>query len=492
MTRILLIQPPWQRFFGNRVQTPPIALNHVASHVKEKMPHVSVDVYNADFTNKHLSIVNSYSYCKHHSDYVERLNASGDVIWRQVRAVISDFKPDIVGISAMTSSYISALRVSAIVKEINPKTIVVFGGKHPTALPAQTLSNQSVDFVVIGDGEETFVDLILNWECPEKVPGIAYRDLEGGVIINAARPAIYDINSLPLPVFDSAITRYGYEDKKNAGISTWSLVAARGCPFQCVYCASDKKIRYRSPEHVMCEVRIIKDRYGITRFCFEDDSFTLDKGRALELCRLLKKSGVKWICNTRVDLITKELVGVMKESGCESVAIGIETGSPKTMRLINKKIDYDRIEWAIREFKKNGIFVTGYFIIGFPWENIFDMQQTMALIKRLPVDDFQLNIATPLPGTKMFEELVAAEKINIEKEDWSRYHQGSLWMNFSEYPDHEWLAMMRGFLKEADFLYKKRLIGKTLRMFFSNPVLVTKKIANKLITTGRYYFHKIL
>ncbi|GJQ50988.1 MAG: B12-binding domain-containing radical SAM protein [Candidatus Kuenenia stuttgartiensis] len=416
-----------------------------------------------------------------HEEYVKRLKNLDDVVWQEVKRVLSDFNPDVLGVSSMTASYVSALNVSIIAKQINPKVVIVFGGKHPTALPKNTLKNKSIDYVVIGEGEETFRELLLHLGKPENVQGIAYRNSRGEVLVTPQRPYIADINKLPIPIFESSINRYDFENKNTSGAYTWSIISARGCPFQCIYCSSDKIIRYRSIESVTEEINFVKQKFGINQFCFEDDSFSMQRTRALELCNRLKCENIKWQCNTRVDLIDKDVVSAMKRSGCVEVAIGIETGSLKTLERIRKKINYEKVSQAIKLFKKSGILVKAYFMIGFPWENREDMEQTLKLIHILPIDDFQLNIATPLPGTQMFQELVDSGKINPDCEDWSRYQQGSFYMNFSQYSDAEWEKMLFEFIDNAYKLYKKRLFWKILKMLLRDPIKIITKIKSKLI-----------
>jgi len=175
------------------------------------------------------------------------------------------------------------------------------------------------------------------------------------------------------------------------------------------------------------------------------------------------------------------LVSTMKESGCVSVSLGIETGSPKTLEIIKKKINYEIISEALKIFKKYGILCRGYFMIGFPWEYWEDMKQTLNLIQKLPIDGFQLNIATPLPGTQMFQSLVDSGKINITNEDWSRYQQGSPYMNFSSIPDDEWKKMILEFVRQASKIEKRRMMKKILKMFLLDPVFVIETIKNRLL-----------
>jgi anaerobic magnesium-protoporphyrin IX monomethyl ester cyclase len=330
--KILLIHPPWLRFFNNGLSSPPLALNGLASYIKRELPHHDIDIYNADHITRLPPVFYNYFYTVRHEEYVRRLKDLNDSVWREVRGVIADFNPDVLGIGSMTASYVSAVTVSRIAKQINSNVIVVLGGKHPSALPEDTLRNGSVDFVVIGEGEETFKELLLNLKRPEVVQGIAYRNPEGKVLMTSSRSNRDDINTLPFPIFESSINRYSFQKKRALKSFAWGMISARGCPFRCIYCASDKTIRYRSPENVVEEIMMVKEKYGINYFDFEDDSFSLHRNRTLSLCNYLRNQNVKWTCITRVDLIDESLVSVMKESGCISYRLVLKRVLPRALR----------------------------------------------------------------------------------------------------------------------------------------------------------------
>ncbi len=478
--KALLIHPPWLRFFGGSLSIAPMALNYIAAYIRSKLPLVDIDVYNADHSDTLDPLFSSHSYAQLHPVYLRRLHDFNDPVWEEVRQTITAFNPDIIGISAMTASYPAALNVSKIAKNCKPDIRVVMGGKHPSALPEATLQNKSVDIVVIGEGEETFEELLLNSHKPEQISGIAFKDSRGNVAWTKARSYIENINTLPLPIFKSSINTYDFEKGIKLASYKWRIIGARGCPFKCIYCASDKKIRFRSPENILQEIAHVKKHYGIRSFRFEDDSFSLKRDRAFRLCELLQAENVKWECNTRVDLIDAALAAAMKKSGCNLVWIGVETGSAATARIINKHISLEMVARAIELFKQNHIMVCGYFMIGFPWEKEADMEQTLAVIKKLPFDDFELNLTTPLPGTALFENLVAEGKINIASEDWSRYHQGSPDMNFSQYPDAKWQKIVFKLTRQAARLHQKRMLIKTFRLFLQNPLVTTKRVINRL------------
>jgi len=479
--KILLIHPPWMRFFGSTLIAPPVALNYLAVYIQKHLPEHEIEIYNADFAPDQVPTLSNYLFTEKHEQYVRRLTDPQDPIWAEIERVIAEYRPDVVGISSMTASYISAVMVSRIAKKVNSSIITIMGGKHPTALPAETAANESVDFVVIGEGEETLRELLENVQNPDAIRGIAFKDRAGAVRITEPRPYIRDINTLPLPIFESSLQKYSFQNTDNPAIYTWIMVSARGCPFQCLYCASDKIVRFRSPESVGDEVRQVKQKYGITRFCFEDDSFSLNKERLLKLCAVLKTENVTWICNTRVDLLDESIVSAMKQAGCVGVAIGIETGSEKTLIAISKKITLARVREAISLLRRHHLLVTGYFMVGFPWETHAEMKKTINLMRTIPLDLFYLSIVTPLPGTPLFQSLRDSGKIVLPNLDWKRFHQGSPFMNFSDtMGDAEWEKTIREMVGHAFRMHRKKYFFATLRKFCQEPGAVFRKIRDRL------------
>lgn len=483
--KVLLIHPPWLRFFGSCLASPPIALNYIAASVRQKMPEIEIDVYNADYATGLVPSIANDLFTSGHAEYRRRLFDLQDPIWSNIREIIRQHNPDLIGISSMTATFPAACQLVKICREIRPDIKIVLGGRHPSALPELSLKQSGADFVVIGDGEETFCELIRNLKNPQCVDGIAFRSNADSIITNNPRTKNSQIDSFPIPVVESGLSRYGFEEGHAGDIFTWSLLSARGCPFQCVYCATDHQVRFRSLENVMTEIRTVKAKYGITHFCFEDDTFSLKRDRMEQMCHALAAERVKWTCVTRVDTLDDSLVRLMKESGCMQTYIGIETGSPKTLKAIRKNLEIAQVENALRLFKKYNLLVMGFFIIGFHWETALDMQQTVDLIRRLPLDYFQLNIATPLPGTALYRDLVTSGKLKPEKVDWSELHQGSLHMNFSEIPQPTWEKMLLHFQKKALLILKKRYLKTMFRKFLDDPMVILKKIIGRVRTNPR-------
>ena len=477
--KILLVQPPWQRFFGNAIQSAPIALRYLGAYLRREIPAIEVDIYNADFSPISVPTITGYSVSKKHQHYLTQLNDLETPLWQEVREKIKAFKPSVVGISAMTASYCSALNVCKIVKTIDRSIIVVMGGKHPSALPTQVLRNHDVDFVVIGEGEETLKELILKHNRPSSIQGLAYRNSNGEIFVNPPRNYL-DINNLPLPLFDSSLDHYPYEKKSNTAPAEWIITSARGCPFQCIYCASEKKVRFRSAKNIEREILEVKRRYKIDHFSFTDDTIFINKKMSLELCKMLQEHNIRWSGNVRVDQVDDNLVHAMKTSGCFLVSVGIESASAETLKRIKKKISLEQVLPAIKLFRKHGILVNAYFMIGFPWETEIEMNATLKFIKSLPISGYQLNVVTPLPGTELFDELVAKERIIINELDWSRFHQASLYMNYSDMPDDLWKKKIQQILYKSSRYQKQLIAKKIIRYLLKDPLFTLKRIVTTL------------
>ena len=470
--RILLINPPWLRFFGGSTNRPHLSLSHIASYVASMTDH-EVDLYDADFDEKKIeNRLWPISFFSGHENYVKRVNDADDVIWMEIAQAIEDFLPDVVGISSMTATYASTLQIAKVTKRVAPRCRVVLGGKHPSETSELVLENRDVDYVVIGEGEETIVELLDNLDSPEKVRGIAFRENDK-IVRNVARNFIKKLDELPIPVFDSKITVYPFE-KHPSPNQVWTMIGARGCPFKCTYCAAERKVRARSFEHITKEIKYVREKYGITWFDFVDDSFSFNAKRVQDACNYLEPLDVSWTCNTRVDLLDESIVKSMKNAGCKSIAVGIESASPTTLKKIRKKINLEQMDAGVRLLQKNGIDVHGYFIIGFEWETSSDMFATYEYAKKLKLNECEINVATPLPGTELYNDLIASGKLVPSDVDWSRFHQGSSDMNFSDVPDKEWAQTIFSILTKVTNYGKSRLWLRRLEYFVSPKDLVSR------------------
>ncbi|MEI8248479.1 MAG: radical SAM protein [Lentisphaerota bacterium] len=477
--KVLFINPPWRRFFGASAACPPMGLCHIAAYLKSHRPGLELALYDADLEPAADRYYRQEQFSTKHLDYVARVSNPDDPLWQEVLEFIKKFSPDVIGISVMTATFTSGLAVARLAKIAAPGCKVVMGGKHATALPEHVLKNGNVDYVAVGEGELTFTDLLDNINSPEKVPGIYYRNESGKPVFTGQRKFIENLSELPLPIFLADNAKYDFQDPAKASSCTWELIGARGCPYKCSFCATEHQVRTRSVEHILKEMEYVNRNFGISHFRFQDDSFSFSKQRALNICAALKATGFTWECNTRVDLLDDEIVNLMKTCNCKSVSIGIESASKATLERIHKKIDPDAVSRAVALLKKYEMKIHGYFMIGFPWENYKAMKNTLNFSRKLKLDSCEINFVVPLPGTELFAELVAAGKINTDQLDWTRFQQASYYMNFSDYPDKKWTAMLKAIQKNIDREPKVRQFKHRLRYLWQPRALV-KKIYQKI------------
>jgi anaerobic magnesium-protoporphyrin IX monomethyl ester cyclase len=328
---------------------------------------------------------------------------------------------DMVAISSMTGCFNNAIRLAGIAKQYG--AFVVMGGFHPTALPEDVLSHSCVDAVVIGEGEETFRELVMKGPS-EEVAGIAYRQ-NGGIVRTAPRAIITDINSIAFPRRDLRPARYG---EKGSDYSIDTVYTSRGCPWSCSFCANDtmhKKWRGRSPENVVEEISLIHDPKKKKLLKIWDANFLTNIGRAETICDMMIERGLtnfRIVIETRAkDIIRAEgILQKLHRIGLSKVGLGIESPNTKTLELMNKKNMLDDVERAISLVQKHHIGAEGYFIIGHYTETVEDTMVYPKFAKGLGLRQALFMSMTPYPGTRIFEEYKAEG--NITSFDWDLYN----------------------------------------------------------------------
>ncbi len=326
--------------------------------------------------------------------------------WDEVR------KADLVGISSITSTALRAYEVASRVKAFGKP--VVMGGPHVTFLPEEAL--KYCDFVVRGEGEETFPELIeaIEGKRPlEKVRGVSYKIKEKAVN-NPLRPLITNLDELPRP--DLSLI------EGNEKIKVAPIMASRGCPYNCSFCSVTKMFgrayRVRSVENVLKELKEIKQKAVF----FYDDNFTQNRKRLYEFCQAIIESGVKkiWSAQTRIDIADDfNLLKLLRKSGCSLFHIGFESINPETLKLYRKKLDPRGYLEAIKKIKKAGIDIHGMFVLGSDADTVQSIRETVKFAKKAHLFSAQFLILTPLPGTPFFAELEKREQIFTK--DWSLY-----------------------------------------------------------------------
>jgi len=314
---------------------------------------------------------------------------------------------DFVGITVLSAFFKRCVEVIKRIKKAG-NIPVITGGAHATAMPLSLLEN-GVDFVVLGEGEETIVELInvlLNKQSLDidKVKGIAFLR-NGEMIITQKRPFIENLDDFPMPARHLLpMNKYKTSEARTYRNPSHSMVVSRGCKGNCTFCFKGSfgvEFRCYGPERIVNEMFLLRDEYNAREIAFLDDSFTTDRENVMSVCNLLieKKLNVPWSCEARIDTIDEEMLQMMKRAGCEFIAYGIESGSDRILRSINKRIDTKTITDIIRKTQDVGISIRGYFMLGFIDETEKEMYQTIKFAIMLNIDIATFSLLIPFPGT---------------------------------------------------------------------------------------------
>ena len=320
-------------------------------------------------------------------------------------ADLKEIQPNYLVANIATPTFKSDMMAVQLAKEIVPSICTIVKGAPFLTYNTNTIyENPFIDYVIMGEAELTLKD-ILDGVPDNEILGICYRE-NFQPVKNDKRPFIDNLDILPFParhLVDNSIYRRPDNGKVQAVVKV-----ARGCPFHCFFClatpVSGAKVRTRSPENIVAELKVCVEKYNIKNFLFWSDIFNFDREWTLELCQKIIESGLKitWSSNTRADTMDEEMARMMYKSGCRLVSIGVESGSQKMLDNIGKKITLDDIRNTVKILKKNKIKIYNYFVIGLPWETEETVEETIKFAIELDSNFISFYTATPLPGTKYF------------------------------------------------------------------------------------------
>lgn len=344
--------------------------------------------------------------------------------YESFRDRIAQIPSDIVGVTATTLLYKSAMKLITIAKQVHPQAFTVLGGSHGTFWDENALNEYpSLDIVVRREGEQTFIELLDKLQTQSSlsnVLGITYRNGDK-IAHNADRPFLQDLDSLPFPAHDLL----PLEKLKHNGKIIFPLVSSRGCVYWCDFCSTVRMFgrgyRMRSPKNVVDEMEFVYDKYGVDQVTFYDDAFSVDRNRVVKICEELhaRKLNIKWDCGTRVDMVDKELLKTMRGAGCFAVWLGVESGSEAILGAMNKKINLEQTRLAYKLAHEVGLMTIANTVLGFPGETEETAKATIRLIKELNPDDVGFYVATPYPGTPLYEQVKKSGWLSIT--DFDRY-----------------------------------------------------------------------
>ena len=447
-----------------------------------------------------LGLLYVAAYLEQHSSHqveildciLERFNQE------QIEAEIRQRKPDAVGISVTTFTLIDAIQTAKTVKKVDPSIVVILGGPHVYIYPKETLEIPEVDFVVLGEGEIIFTELVnaLEQELPlplregrgeginnpplptgegwgegknkdwyENIPGIGFRH-NNEIIITPLRPLNQNLDDLPFPARRLLPwQRYYTVLAHKTPITT--MMTSRGCPMKCIFCDRPhlgKQFRYRSAESVVQEMQLCEEM-GIGEIFIYDDTFSINRQRVLDICRLKieRKLRIGWDIRAHINTITEEMLDALAAAGCLRIHYGVESGNQEIIKVIRKGIDLEKTKHIFKQTQKRGIDTLGYFMIGNPSETREQALETIAFAKSLAADYIHLSVCTPFPATELYQ--LGFER-GIFTEDY--------WREFARNPQPDFVPRLWEEYLTRDELIDLMQLG--YRQFYFRPKYLAKRL----------------
>jgi radical SAM superfamily enzyme YgiQ (UPF0313 family) len=364
---------------------------------------------------------------------------------KEIYRILQEFEPDIVGISALTLEAPAMYQIAHFVKTAVDVPVVV-GGPHATSVPEEVLKNQDIDIVVTGEGELTFKDLLDKLSKDqgiEHIHGIGYRK-GNEIVLNHQRDYIEHLDMMPFPAWD-LVELKKYAD--NASMSTIGfrpymvVLTSRGCPFHCTYCHNimGKKFRARSVDNVLEEMRVLIEEYHINDFEIIDDISNFDKERFKKIMRGIIENGWKVTLSfpngVRTDLLDEEAVRLMRQAGTAEISIAVETVSLRLQRMVKKNLNLEKVRYIIDICIEEGMFVRGFFMLGFPTETEEELKATIDFACKSKIHVALFFLVNPFGGTELSKQVEGMGKMpsNVKPEDFD-YH--AMPFNASDIPDN--------------------------------------------------------
>lgn len=430
--RIALIYPPPWKITRPGEAPPPSGEGPPADYVEGDL--------DSDFFQTPYGLFSLGAQAIRAGHRVKVLNLSG-FAWSRVREVISALDADVWGMSCWTANRRGVGYVARLIKELRPGATVVVGGPHATPLAPEMLAHHpEIDLVTLGEAEETFREILGRLGAGEPLGGIAgtaYR--EGGKpVLGPERPAIEDLDQLESP---------------HRHFDTHIVMTSRGCPWQCTFCGAEtswgRGFRGQSIPYVVDALAQALARVPVKMIQIKDDTFTANRKRAMQICQGIRQRGLSflWSCDTRVDVLTEELLREMRLAGCQRLSLGVESGSQPILDAIHKKITVQEIEDAAQMAKKFGIRVRFYMMLGNRGETAATFRETLDFLERAKPHEYLFSCLSIYPGTLDFED---AEKAGwLQREEYFRGDFQELKTPFDASPEDaalmsDWFARNKG------------------------------------------------
>lgn len=485
--RVYLIFPPtkFHRKIRDKLSVPPLGLLYLAAFLRD------------DYEVKILDATLEGYYQERSVD--KRIIQFG-LGHAEIKRRIREFSPEVVGISCLFSSQFPAVsEICRTAKEVSGEITTVVGGSHPTFLAQECMTDPNIDYIILGEGERSFRELlekIRKGGNVDDIDGIAFRE-DGRVRVNPKTRYITDLDALPFPDRDLiSLGKYFAIDIPHSITplkrQNTNLITSRGCPQKCTFCPSTNfwgnRVRFRSPENVLEEMALLKEKWGIEEIQFEDDNLTCNRKRAEQIFEgmIERNLGLKWSTPNGIALWTLDegMLDLMKESGCYELTLGFESGCQEVLNsIIHKPYRVERSRSLVSYMKRIGLRTCGFFIIGFPGETKKQISETLDFMKGLDLDKYHLFIFNPLPGSTLFnmlrEQGLLSDQFDFENMSFFKSD-----VQLCEVPFHS-----------LERIAVRELWGNRFRLAFRHPITFIRRngrgIIDRMKHKIRVYFNKL-
>lgn len=498
MTDIVLLSPPSRSINHYR---PPMALLYLAGHLQKNKLSVKI----IDITLK--EVIRDSSFFK---DLPQRLDNIESKIIKQIKKI----NPKIIGITCYTPEYQEVLKLAQKIKNLNSKVQIVVGGIHSTLYPEELLleKNTPIDYEVIGEGEETFLELcqfLLHQKniSLKNIKGIAFCKKKE-FIKTLPRPLNNNLDQISHPAYNLIDMEYYTQASpyaiRGCFLRSFYILATRGCPSTCTFCVAKKLrqfngggcyTRVRSAKSLIKEIKFLHQRHQIDSFYFIDDLFTINKDNVTEFCRLLKKEKLNllWGCSSKVSTLNEDLLKLMANSGCIQIDFGVERGSNQALIAVQKGISIEMVKNIFKLCHKFHIRTFANFLVNLPHESKKDLNDIVKLADELKSEINSFNVFTPYPGTEIYDqmdyrftkdeygELFNASTLIQSQPHKYRFSKHKInILNWAKYQNKKFNRILPNLYFHLSYRYLKTILLSTRKInYFSQSINLIREVINQ-------------
>lgn len=427
------------------------------------------------------------------SAYLERKGFSNEVFdstfstMQKMRDYLLEFKPYVIAIYVNLMTKLNVLEIIKFIKLNLHHTKIVLGGPE-IRYNANDFLNFGADYLVIGEGEETSLELMIalnekRYDDIKNIPGLGFKNQNNEIVFTTEREKLKEVDSLPFPGRDKInLQLYLNAWKERHGENAISISTMRGCPYTCKWCSRavyGLSYRRRSPENVCDELELIQKEYNPDTLWFVDDVFTISHKWLNEFNETLKQRNlkIKFECITRSDRMNEEVIKLLKDAGCFRVWIGAESGSQKVIDLMDRRVDVDQVRQMIKLTQNNGIQAGTFIMLGYPGETEDDIEETIRHLKESNPEYFTITVAYPIKGTELFAEVEAVQTNNFNwdsnsdrdrefKRTYNRKYYDFAVRRVTNEVNYNKMILNNKYLSKSTLAYKTKSLAAKLGMLY--------------------------